>query len=87
MATNKKVPYTLARKVGIHNDAPVSGAMFFVHKELKGAVDVDFILINNIPESQDSGAYIFDPAIGKIDRSPNPFGDADTIVIPYNKLV
>jgi hypothetical protein len=82
----KKQPYSLSKKVGIDGDAPVAGQTYFQHNDLKGAFDIDFIIVNNMIESAKMGGFIFDSNLGKIDRSPNEFFTEDTVVVPYNKL-
>lgn len=79
-----KGAFVLAKRVG-QPDAPTLGATTYQNDELKGAKNIEYIIVSNQIETLIGGDFTFNEATGTIDRSPNMWAEGDTLIVNYNK--
>ena len=79
------VPYSLSVIAGMP-DAPVNGSSVYQTNRLKGAMNLDFMILNDTYWTIIAGDFTFDSNEGVIDISPNIFYTGDTLVTNYFKL-
>lgn len=79
-------PFTLALKVGEGGFAPEDGEYSFTHPELIGAVNLEYLIIDNNNESKKYGDFTFDSTTGTITRV-NKFMLDSVVIIPFAKYV
>jgi hypothetical protein len=79
------VPYSLSVIAGMP-DAPVNGSSVYQTNRLKGAMNLDFMILNDTYWTIIAGDFTFDSNEGVIDISPNIFYTGDTLVTNYFKM-
>lgn len=84
--TKHITPFQLSVIAGNGGGNPVVDAFSWQNNGLIGAINVNYILVNNNNESADRGDFTFDSATGTLTRI-NPFQVGDVIIIPFAKLV
>jgi len=88
-AVPKLTPFKLAvivPETEIDN-LPVAGSSIWQSDALIGAVNLEWIIVNNNNESKNLGNFSFDSNTGTIDRSPNIFFAGDSIITDFDKLI
>lgn len=90
-------PFSIAQVVGVGASAPVAGTNVYQDDKLKGALGVNLIVVNNMPETIQAGQFTLDTVNGIITRyqidgvTPNPWQagpPADILIVPtFFKLV
>lgn len=85
--TSKRLaPFTLAVKEGEGNESPILGSYTYTSPELVGALNVEYIIVDNTTESKKYGDFTFDSTTGTITRV-NPFVEENVLIVPYAKFV
>ena len=87
--TPRLTPFKLAVLVPASETAglPIPGSTSWQSDVLIGAVNVEWIIVNNNNESKNLGNFTFNSTTGTIDRSPNTFFEGDSIIVDFNKMV
>lgn len=88
-STPKLTPFKLAVLVPAtaSTGLPTPGATTWQSDVLIGAVNLEWIIVNNNNESKNLGNFTFDSTTGIIDRSPNIFIEGDSVIADFNKMV
>ena len=86
---DKKIltPFQLAVEAGMGEGTPVLGLTTYQNNELIGAVNLNFIIVDNNIESAISGSFTFDAVTGTIDRSPNIWVEENRLIAPFAKFI
>lgn len=66
---------------------PVPGQTTYQNDFLIGAINLDYIIVNEANESKNLGKFTFDSTTGTIDRSPNIWFAGDSLIIDFFKMV
>lgn len=80
-----RTAFVLAVKATGTTGMPVPGQSTYQNNVLKGALDVEFILLAKQVLTKEDGDFSLDPATGIVDISPNQFVLNDSLIINYNK--
>ena len=84
-----RTPFRLAVivPVGIVPGLPIAGQSSYQNDFLIGALNVDYIIVNDTNESRNLGKFTFDSTTGTLDRSPNIWFAGDSLIIDFFKMV
>ena len=77
--------YQLSVKTGSGPGHPVNDTNSYKNKVLKGATDVNFIILAKQILTKDDGDFNFDTNEGEIVLLSLKFFDEDVLIVPYNK--
>lgn len=66
---------------------PIAGQTTFQNDVLIGAVNLEYIIVNNNNESKKMGNFTFNSATGIIDRIPNIWFAGDVLIVNFNKMI
>lgn len=78
------VPYSFGVIVGVPG-APIQGSSSWQNDALKGALNLNYVILNDTTLTLAKGDFSFDSTDGIIDISPNEFFDGDVVVGNYFK--
>jgi len=87
--TPRLTPFKLAVLVpaAASTGLPTPGSTSWQSDVLIGAVNLEWIIVNNGNESKNLNQFTFNSTTGTIDRSPNVFFEGDSIIVDFNKMV
>lgn len=87
--TPKLTPFQIAVKVPATEMAglPIPGLAIYQHDSLIGAVNLEYIIVNNANETKQLNQFTFDNVTGTINRSPNVWFEGDVLIANFNKMV
>ena len=88
-ASPVRTPFRLAVIVpdGVVSGLPIAGQTIYQNDFLIGAINLDYIIVNDTNESKNLGKFTFDSTTGTIDRSPNIWFAGDSLIIDFFKMV
>jgi len=66
---------------------PIPGLTYYQHDSLIGAVNLEYIIVNNANESKLLSQFTFNNVTGTIDRDPNVWFEGDVLIVNFNKMV
>ncbi len=87
--TRVLTPFQIAVKVPATETAglPIPGLTYYQNDILIGALNLEYIIVNNVNESLKLNNFTFDSAAGRIDRDPNIWFEGDVLIANFNKMV
>jgi hypothetical protein len=88
-ASPTRTPFRLAIKVpsGVVTGLPVAGQTIYQNNSLIGAFGIDYLIVNDAPESAIAGKFTFDTVTGTIDRIPKIWFVDDVLIFDFFKNV
>lgn len=66
---------------------PIPGLTYYQNDVLIGALNLEYIIVNNANESRKLNNFTFNNVTGRIDRSPNTWFQGDVLIANFNKMV
>lgn len=87
--TPKLTPFQIAVKVPATETAglPIPGLTTYQHDSLIGALNLEYIIVNNANETRQLLQFDFNNVTGTIDRDPNVWFEGDVLIVNFNKMV
>jgi len=88
-STPKLTPFQIAVKVPAAETAglPIPGLTYYQNDILIGALNLEYIIVNNVNETRKLNNFTFDSTTGTINRDPNPWFEDDVLIANFNKMV
>lgn len=85
-STSGYVPFSFGVIVGV-TGAPVNNSSIWQSDALKGALNINYVILNDTTLTLAKGDFTFDSVTGTISIAPNKFFDGDVLVGNYFKKI
>jgi len=82
-----RTAFVLTVKTGDGIGYPVDGQSTYQNNVLKGAMDVEYLILGNQIFTKKAGQFDIDSVTGTVDISPSKFVAPDVLILNYNKNV